>query len=102
MPARRSACARVPVRSERTSIVERGVRYHCGIIRGVAMTLRLSDEDSAALRDLAAAQGRSMQELAQAAVREYVTAHSVDALVTSSIEGTLPAYRTLFERLGSV
>lgn len=43
-----------------------------------------------------------MQELAQAAVREYVTAHSVDALVTSSIEGTLPAYRTLFERLGSV
>lgn len=65
------------------------------------MTLRLSDADAAALRELAAASGRSMQELAQAAVHEYVTAHSVDALVTRSITETLPGYRELFDRLGS-
>lgn len=66
------------------------------------MTLRLSEEDSAALRELAAASGRSMQELAQAAVQEYVAAHSVDALVDRSVTETLPGYRELFDRLGSV
>ena len=37
------------------------------------MTLRLSDEDSAALRARAEAEGASMQEVAQRAIREYVS-----------------------------
>ena len=38
----------------------------------MAMTLRLTDEDTEALRRKAAEEGRSMQEVALTAVREYV------------------------------
>ena len=38
----------------------------------MAMTLRLSDDEQAALRERAAVEGVSMQELARRAVREYV------------------------------
>jgi len=38
----------------------------------MAMNLRLSDEDAAALRRRAEAEGRSMQEVAQTAIRQYV------------------------------
>jgi predicted transcriptional regulator len=39
----------------------------------MAMTLRLTPEETAALRDLAQREGRSMQEIARAAIREYVS-----------------------------
>jgi plasmid stability protein len=39
----------------------------------MAMNLRLDDEEAAALRRRAAEEGRSMQEVARAAVREYVS-----------------------------
>lgn len=39
----------------------------------MAMTLRLSDEDTEALRVFAHTQGKSMQEVAQEAVRSYVS-----------------------------
>lgn len=35
--------------------------------------MRLSDEDAAALRRKAAEEGRSMQEVARAAIRQYTT-----------------------------
>jgi hypothetical protein len=38
----------------------------------MAMTLRLTDEERAALQERAAAEGISMQEAARQAVREYV------------------------------
>jgi predicted transcriptional regulator len=38
----------------------------------MAMTLRLSDEQTAALRARAEAEGRSMQEVALTAVEEYL------------------------------
>ena len=38
----------------------------------MAMTLRLSDEEADALRAQAEAEDRSMQDVARAAVREYV------------------------------
>lgn len=49
----------------------------------MAMTLRLTDEDSEALRECALREGRSMQEVALSAVREYVTARQqrIDAIV---------------------
>jgi predicted transcriptional regulator len=39
----------------------------------MAMTLRLTPEETAALRDQAQREGRSMQEIARAAIREYVS-----------------------------
>ena len=47
--------------------------YHCGIIMAVAMTLRLTDAESEALRAYADATGKSMQEVARQAIHEYVT-----------------------------
>jgi predicted transcriptional regulator len=38
----------------------------------MAMTLRLTDNETKALRDYATATGRSMQEVARQAIREYV------------------------------
>ena len=38
----------------------------------MAMTLRLTDDEQQALRQLAAAEGISMQEAARRAVRDYV------------------------------
>lgn len=39
----------------------------------MAMNLRLNDDEAAALRRRAAAEGRSMQEVARAAIAQYVT-----------------------------
>ena len=39
----------------------------------MAMNLRLSDDETAALRRKAAQEGRSMQEVAKAAIAEYVS-----------------------------
>ena len=39
----------------------------------MAMNLRLSDEETQALRDKADAEGRSMQEVARTAIAQYVT-----------------------------
>ena len=48
--------------------------YQCGTIgRAMAMNLRLSDSEAAALRRKAAEEGRSMQEVARAAIAEYVS-----------------------------
>jgi predicted transcriptional regulator len=50
--------------------------YHGGIIAPMAMTLRLSDAETAELRDYAAATGRSMQEVARDAIRDYIAARA--------------------------
>jgi predicted transcriptional regulator len=42
----------------------------------MAMNLRLSDEETRALHDYAEAHGRSMQDVARVAIREYVTERS--------------------------
>lgn len=42
----------------------------------MAMTLRLTDEESEALRLMAEREGVSMQELARTAIREYTSAWS--------------------------
>jgi predicted transcriptional regulator len=39
----------------------------------MAMTLRLTDEEAAALRARAEQEGRSMQEVARSAIRDYVS-----------------------------
>lgn len=39
----------------------------------MAMTLRLTDEETAALRAVAHAEGRSMQDVARQAIRDYTS-----------------------------
>ena len=56
--------------------------YHVGM----AMTLRLTDEETEALRRTAEAEGRSMQEVARDAIRVYVS-------------GREQRIRTIFERI---
>ena len=47
--------------------------YRSGTMSCMAMNLRLSDEETQALRDKADAEGRSMQEVARTAIAQYVT-----------------------------
>ncbi len=66
----------------------------------MAMTLRLTDEDTAALRRQAELESRSMQEVAVDSVREYVERHSRAELLTSVLDEELPRYAEALERLG--
>jgi predicted transcriptional regulator len=66
----------------------------------MAMTLRLSDEDTAALRAAAEREGRSMQEVVRIAVHEYVTRRTErrDAALATIVSEDAD----LLDRLGSV
>src|ERR1700681_4220937 len=47
-----------------------------GIMSIVAMTLRLTEHETDALRRRADLEGRSMQEVTRQAIREYIESHS--------------------------
>ena len=64
------------------------------------MTLRLTDDESDALRRRADQEGRSMQEVARQAVREYVETHSRADLLNRVLDEELPRYAEALERLG--
>jgi len=66
----------------------------------MAMTLRLTDDESEALRRRAELEGRSMQEVARQAVRDYVEATSRRDLVDRVLDSELPRYAEALERLG--
>jgi predicted transcriptional regulator len=66
----------------------------------MAMTLRLDDEESDALRQRAELEGRSMQEVARQAVREYVERTSRRELLDRVLDGQLPRYAEALRRLG--
>lgn len=66
----------------------------------MAMTLRLTDNESEALRRRAVAEQRSMQEVARAAVREYVERHDQDDLVDRAAAWVTENFREALERLG--
>ena len=65
----------------------------------MAMTLRLSDEETAALRLRAGFERRSMQDVVREAVREYVDRHSHDDLVDRVMDAELPRFAEALERL---
>jgi predicted transcriptional regulator len=50
----------------------------------MAMTLRLTDEEASELRQYAESTGRSMQDVARAAIRDYVSerANTRDAILS--------------------
>ncbi|RNL81449.1 FitA-like ribbon-helix-helix domain-containing protein [Nocardioides marmorisolisilvae] len=64
------------------------------------MTLRLTDEETAALRARAEREGRSMQEVAREAVREYVASADRAELLKRVLDSELPRYADALERLG--
>ena len=65
----------------------------------MAMTLRLSDDETEALRRRAAFESRSMQDVARQAVREYVESHSRADLIEQVMDAELPRYAEALERL---
>jgi predicted transcriptional regulator len=66
----------------------------------MAMTLRLDDQETEALRRRAAHEGRSMQEIARAAVRDYIERTSRRDLLDAVLDDDLPHYAEALERLG--
>jgi plasmid stability protein len=66
----------------------------------MAMTLRLTDDEAAALRLRAQREGRSMQDVARAAVREYIDRTSRRELLDSVLDEELPRYAEALRRLG--
>ena len=66
----------------------------------MAMTLRLSDDEQAALRARAAAEGISMQDAARRAIREYVSRNEHRERVTAAADRILDLHADALERLG--
>jgi predicted transcriptional regulator len=66
----------------------------------MAMTLRLTDDETAALRRQAEQESRSMQDVAREAVREYVERHSREELLSRVLDEELPRYAEALRRLG--
>ena len=71
-------------------------RYH----PRMAMTLRLTDEETEALRQRAELEQRSMQDVARQAVREYIESHSRTELLDRVLDEELPHFAEALERLG--
>ncbi len=64
------------------------------------MTLRLTEDETQALRERATAEGRSMQDVARQAVRDYVERHDRRARLDEVLATELPRYRDALDRLG--
>jgi len=66
----------------------------------MAMTLRLTEAETQALRERAEREGRSMQDVARAAVRDYVERSSRRELLDQVLDEELPRYAEALRRLG--
>lgn len=66
----------------------------------MAMTLRLTDDETDALRRRAAREGRSMQDVARSAVRDYIDRTSRRELLDEVLDEQLPRYAEALRRLG--
>jgi hypothetical protein len=66
----------------------------------MAMTLRLTEDETDALRRRARREGRSMQEVARTAVREYIDRASRRELLDEVLDEELPRYAEALRRLG--
>jgi predicted transcriptional regulator len=74
--------------------------YHGRYRLAVAMTLRLDEQESDALRRRAELEGRSMQDVARQAVRDYIERTSKRDLLDRVLDDELPRYAEALERLG--
>ena len=66
----------------------------------MAMTLRLDEQETEALRRRAELEGRSMQDAARQAVRDYIERNSKRELLHRVLDRELPRYAEALERLG--
>jgi predicted transcriptional regulator len=66
----------------------------------MAMTLRLAEDETEALRQRADLEHRSMQDVARQAIREYVENHSRAELLDRVLDDELPRYAEALRRLG--
>jgi plasmid stability protein len=66
----------------------------------MAMTLRLTDDEQAALRERAEAEGISMQEAARQAVRDYIAAGRHRQRVSAAAKRVMDAHADALQRLG--
>jgi hypothetical protein len=64
------------------------------------MTLRLTDDEADALRRRAESEQRSMQEVARAAVREYVERHEHEDDIDDAARWVVTSFREALDRLG--
>jgi plasmid stability protein len=64
------------------------------------MTLRLDEQETEALRLRAAREGRSMQEVARQAVRDYIERTSTRDLLDEVLDEEIPHYAEALRRLG--
>lgn len=65
------------------------------------MTLRLSDEENQRLTELAAAEGRSKQEILRLALAERWAKLHKEEQLTEVLGRVLPRYQGLLERIGT-
>jgi hypothetical protein len=66
----------------------------------MAMTLRLTDDEQAALREQADAEGISVQDAARRAVREYVSRGQHRERVSAAARRVMDAHAEALDRLG--
>ena len=66
----------------------------------MAMTLRLDQADQDALRERAAAEGISMQDVARRAIRDYIARSNHRARVSNATALILNVHADAIERLG--
>lgn len=66
----------------------------------MAMTLRLTEEESERLAELAAAEGRSKQEVVRSALEERWARHHKEQQLDEVVQRVLPHYRGLLDKLG--
>lgn len=67
----------------------------------MAMTLRLNDEENRRLAELAAAEGRSKQEVVRLALAERWSRLHKEEQLGEVLGRILPKYRSMLDRLGS-
>jgi hypothetical protein len=73
--------------------------YHSGIILGMGMTLRTSNQQTEALRQQAAAEGRSMQAVALSAIDEYIARRTHETKVAAALQRVVREEAGVLERL---
>lgn len=66
----------------------------------MAMTLRLDEPVHEALRQLAALEERSMQDVAKSAIEEYLERRLEEHLIDRVLDQELPRYAEALRRLG--
>lgn len=66
----------------------------------MAMTLRLTEEESRRLAELAAAEGRSKQEIVRSALADRWARQHREQQLDEVLQRVVPRYRGLLDKLG--